>query len=183
MAEKTVLIRNLTSNPLNLRLGSKGSPYYLDISSSNGEGGLARRGEQGDIVEVPEGLTKHPSYTKSVNRLFEEITQQEADSIQATQYGSDGQDEHRYNPNIPDDAERLRAHTVAKIDERLNPDGDRGWQVVAGKNNRLAAQRPFGDLERLRSQGVGNVDVTAVGPQQVTQGPPPGPKTVRKNGR
>jgi hypothetical protein len=179
MAEKTVLIRNLTQNPLNLRLGSKGSPYYLDLSSSNGQGGLARRGVQGDVAQVPEGLVKHPSYTNALNVLFEEITQQEADSLQY----SDVPEEHRYNPHIPDDAERVRVHTVATKDERLDPDGDHGWQVVTGKNNRLAAQRPFGDLERLRSQGVRNVDITSVGPQQVTQGPPPGPRTVQKRGR
>jgi hypothetical protein len=183
MAEKTVYIRNLTSNPVNVRLGSKGTPFYLELTDHAGNGGLARRGVYGDIAQVPVSLVSHPSYQRSLNVIFEEISQQEAEAVS-------------YEP-LPDDDELvlegrgrgiIRSHDVADIDPRLQIEGPGGYRTASGAFNKLAGERRLGDLNRLRNQGVGNIEVSAAGPEQVHSPTPPsptdkGPKQVTRRGR
>lgn len=182
MAEKTVYIRNLTGNPVNLRLGSKGTPFYLDLTKHDGNGGLARRGIYGDVAQVPVTITSHPSYQGSLNVIFEEITKAEANAI-------------NYSP-VPDDDELVlegrgnglvRIHDIADIDPRLQIEGPGAQRTWSGAFNTLAGNRRLGDLNRLRNQGVGNIEVSAAGPAQVTApvppSPPEGPRTVQRRGR
>jgi hypothetical protein len=70
------VIRNLHSVEVNLRLGSRKDPYYIN---------LRRRGAPGDTHSVPVELTDHDQYERNVGRLFEPIT---ADEYARLEYGT-----------------------------------------------------------------------------------------------
>lgn len=72
MAKAKKIIRNLHPMPLNLRFGSKKDPYYLQ---------LARRGQNGDFVEVPGDIADHISFNQNVGKSFEIISAAEAKKI------------------------------------------------------------------------------------------------------
>lgn len=171
--EKVVYIRNLNPHPMNLRLGSKGSPYYVDFSFPEQ---ISRRGQQGDVVQVPANLVNHPSFTRNLGKLFEIISKDEAEALESTQLFGEYSDVEFLD--YKDENERaehvVRVHTLAAIDERAQIDN-----AQTGKHNKFL--RNNSGLLRLRNEKspTENPD-RGLGPEQVHGS---GPKSIARRGR
>lgn len=137
MAKAKKIIRNLHSVPLNLRFGSKKDPYYLQ---------LARRGQNGDVIEVPGEIADHISFSQNVGKSFEIISAAEAKKIEydtpVTQTLMNG------GEFVGPLGETLRAGTVVNLEDNAQP--------VGGFDEK-------GNLVRLKD--VGPRRSTAVGTQ------------------
>lgn len=152
MAKAKKIIRNLHFVPLNLRFGSKKDPYYLQ---------LARRGQSGDVVEIPGDLTEHLLFGRNVGVSFEIISAAEANKITydapATQTLMDS------GQFVGPLGQTLSAGTIVNTEESSI--------AVGGIDAKGQAVR-LRDVGPLRSTAVGTQDNPIPSPQMQPVEPP-----------